>query len=272
MAPRRADGYYARMDRYRSFSLLIAAAVVGNLALSGCEPKPRTLELTSSLTGQPLQNVLLLMELRAYEEQNPEYVMGDVFQQNRIDRYVKDNHGWGSPVKHSFGPGVYINRQALSEMPIQHRQPDRLTLAQISSGWEIYRENLAWDNETSWIARAYFLFKPHTLPVMLTPEGLDAMADRHGKVHLSLQPERVGTRPSDLRVINATCEVLAILPSSTLDQGLQHRLLSDLAGPLKRIVAFPADPPPYEDFPAFQARAKKLLDRLDSLAPGSARP
>lgn len=250
----------------------MAAAVLACAALAGCEPKARTLELTSTLTDEPLQNVLLLMELRAYEDQNPDAVMDDAILRNNVDRYVKDNHGWGSPRKHSFGPGVYINRQALAAMPIHHRQPDHLKLEQISSGWTIYRENLVWDNETSWIARAYFLFKPHTLPVMLTPDSLDAMADRHGTVHLSLQPERVGTRSSDLRIINATAEVLSILPNGKLDQGLQHRLLSDLAGPLHRIVAFPADPPPYEDFATFQARAQKLLDQLDGLTPGDATP
>ncbi len=255
------------IQKFYKYWLMGTACLLGVSAL-GCTPGPRTLVMRDALTGQPVNSVVLVMELRGDYDASDYDPMAGVYRQDRIDRYRKkyDIHGYGPTKKHSFGPGFYYNDAYLSQFPCDPPVPDQVRTDVINSGWRIFVSELPRDYEATYSVTQYFLFKRGYLPMAISAGSMKMLADSKGNVRVALRPIAAGEFASDWQVIRIAKSMIALSRMSRIkpSRAIQNRVLDILSDSLVKITALPSDPAPYPDFNATQAEARKLLEHIQA--------
>lgn len=238
---------------------------------------PQRLVLTDSLTGEPVSGALVVMAFRAVEDvSEDDWPLGVARRRQAYWKWRKERIEHGSlprPKKHTFGPGMYYNPEALAAMPVAPTDPVRIEVRRISTGWEIVTERDPVNErvDPSFLVTRYLFVKDRCLPRLMSGREMSVLARRDGRVYLALRAERPGEQGSDETVLHAAGKFLELCKGDSLweNRTLRRDVLVVLAGALQRIVDFPADPLPYEAFVDHRDRARRLLDRIGQLDPAA---
>lgn len=256
----------------------LCCLLVCGACLPGCgSVGPQRLLLRDALTGEPLGQALAVLELRVVEDASEDdWPLDAARRRQAYWKWHKRQRKYGTvprPKKHSFGPGMYYNPAALDALPLQPTDPDRIEVRRISTGWDILTERDGLNDATDpdLLVTRYVFLKDHYQPRLVSQREMSALALPDGRVILALRAERPGEAGSDAAVLNAARKLLDLCKGRSVweDRSKRPEVLSELAGALRRIAEFPADPSPYPAFEDHRKQARQLLDRLAPLIPSA---